>query len=302
MSIEINKAFVQQFKDNLRHLAQQKGSRLQSTVMSETVVGKSHHFERLGAVVAQKRTSRHADTPQIDTPHSRRRVSLDDYEWADLIDNQDKVRMLISPESDYAMAGSNALGRTMDDVILEAATGNSTSMDASDSSSSIALPAGQTVDEDFGTGSDTNLTLEKIIEAKRILDANDVDPADRRYLVHNSSALANLLNDSTITSSDFNTIKALVNGELNSYVGFEFVRSERLRGTADGTDADPVQCVAYAKSGLGLAMGEDIKVRISERDDKSYATQVYASMTIGAVRVEEEKVVKVECVQSYSGS
>lgn len=297
MSTQVNKAFVQQFKDNLIHLSQQKKSRLARTVLTQNVTGKYDHFDRLGATTAQLRTGRHADTPLIDTPHSRRRVTLNDYEWADLIDKQDKVRMLISPESDYARAGAAALGRSMDDVIISAATGNSSSIDADDSSSNVALPSSQIVDEDFGTA-DSNLTLAKMIEAKKILDGNEVDPEEERFFIVNADALANLMNDTTITSADFNTVKALVQGELNTFLGFEYVRSERLLGTADGTDTDPVKCLAYAKSGIGLSLGQDIMARISERDDKSYATQVYACMTIGATRIEEEKVVEVQAVQS----
>lgn len=297
MSIEVNKAFVQQFSDNLMHLAQQRGSRLMETIMMQNVVGKYAHFDRLGATSAVKRTTRHGDTPLIDSAHSRRRVSMDDYEWADLIDNQDKVRMLISPESDYAKAGAWALGRSMDDIIIEAATGNAASIDANDSSSNVALPSSQIVDEDFGTA-DSNLTVAKLREAKRILDSNDVDPEEERFCIVNASALSSLLGETEVTSSDFNTVRALVQGELDTFLGFRFLRTERLLGTADGTDTDPVTCLAYARSGLGIALGQDINVRISERDDKSYATQVYASMTMGAVRVEEEKVVSIECVQS----
>jgi hypothetical protein len=297
MSIEINKAFVQQFSDNLIHLAQQKGSRLMDTVMVQNVQGKQAHFDRLGSTAAVKRTNRHGDTPLIDTPHSRRRVKMDDYEWADLIDKQDKVRMLISPESDYVKAGSWALGRSMDDEIIRALTGNSESVDADDAGSSVALPASQIVDEDFGSA-DSNLTVAKLREAKRILDGNDIDPEEERFMIVNASALSSLLGETEVTSSDFNTVRALVQGELDTFLGFKFIRTERLLGTADGTDTDPVLCVGYTRSSTGLALGQDIQARISERDDKSYATQVYASMSMGATRIEEEKVVAVQCVQS----
>jgi hypothetical protein len=107
-----------------------------------------------------------------------------------------------------------------------------------------------------------------------------------------------LLNDTTITSADYNTVRALVRGELNEFMGFRFVMTERLDGTADGTDTDPVICLAFAKTGIGLAIGQDIDVRISERDDKSYSTQVYASATFGATRIEDEKVISIQCVQA----
>jgi len=124
MSVQITTAFVEQYKSNVFHLAQQKGSRLRDAVRTETVVGKAHFFERIGSTAALKRTSRHSDTPRVDTPHSRRKVTMDDYDWADLIDNEDKVRMLISPSSEYAQAGAWAMGRAMDDAIIDAASGN----------------------------------------------------------------------------------------------------------------------------------------------------------------------------------
>lgn len=297
MSTEVNKAFVQQFADNLIHLAQQKGSRLLPSVMVKKVTGKYAHFDRLGKTAAQKRTSRHGDTPLIDTPHSRRRAVLEDYEWADLIDSQDELRMLIDPRSSYAEAGAWALGRTMDDIIISAAGGNARSIDSSDSSSNVAFDSNMVVDEDFGTA-DSNLTFEKLNEAKRKLRGNDIDPDEPLYCVVNADALHSLLTESEIQSIDTNTVRALVRGDLNTFMGFNFIHSERLEGVADGTDTDPIDVLCYAKSALGVALGEDIKVRMSERDDKSYATQVYASMTMGAVRIEEEKIAKIECVQS----
>ena len=114
MSTEITTAFVEQYKSNVFHLAQQKGSRLRNAVKTENVTGKAHFFERIGSTAAEKRTSRHSDTPRMDTPHSRRKVTMDDYDWADLIDNEDKVRMLISSSSEYAMAGACVSFRTKD--------------------------------------------------------------------------------------------------------------------------------------------------------------------------------------------
>ena len=284
MSVQITTAFVEQYKSNVFHLAQQKGSRLRDCVRSETVTGKSHFFERIGSVAAEKRTSRHSDTPRMDTPHSRRKVTMDDYDWADLIDNEDKVRMLISPQSEYAQAGAWAMGRAMDDSIIAAATG--TSYGGVSGGTSVALPAGQKI----AHGS-AGLTLAKLIEAKEILDANDVDPDETRYMVVTSKQMSNLLNLEKVTSSDYASIKALVQGQIDTYLGFKFVRTERL-GTDSNSDR---QVLAFCQSGIGLAVGSDVATRISERADKNYATQVFLSMTIGATRVEDEKVVEIAC-------
>ena len=286
MSTQITTAFVEQYKSNVFHLAQQKGSRLRDTVRSETVTGKAHFFERIGSTAAQKRTSRHSDTPRMDTPHSRRKVTMDDYDWADLIDNEDKVRMLISPTSDYALAGAYAMGRAMDDAIISAATG--TAYGGVAGGTSVVLPAGQKI-----AHNSTNLTIAKLLSAKKLLDAAEVDPDEARFLICTADQIQDFLNIAEVKSSDYNTIKALAQGQIDTYLGFKFIRSERL-----GQDATPNrQVLAFTKSAIGLALGADITTKISERSDKNYATQVFLSMTIGATRIEDEKMVEIACVE-----
>jgi len=284
MSVQITTAFVEQYKSNVFHLAQQKGSRLRDAVRTETVTGKSHYFERIGSVAAQKRTSRHADTPRMDTPHSRRKVTMDDYDWADLIDQEDKVRMLISPQSEYAMAGAWAMGRAMDDAIIGAATGNA--YGGVSGGTTVALPAGQKIAVG-GAG----LTLAKLISAKEILDGNDIDPDEPRFMIATSKQMSNLLNEQKVTSFDYASVKALVQGQIDTFMGFNFIRTERLGLDGNGDR----QVLAFIRSGIGLAVGSDVSTRISERADKNYATQVFLSMTIGATRVEDEKVVEIAC-------
>ena len=286
MSTQITTAFVEQYKSNVFHLAQQKGSRLRDAVRSETVTGKAHFFERIGSTAAQKRTSRHSDTPRMDTPHSRRKVTMDDYDWADLIDNEDKVRMLISPTSDYALAGAYAMGRAMDDAIISAATGNAYGGVAG--GTPVSLPAGQKI-----VHNSTNLTIAKVLAAKKLLDAAEVDPDEQRFLICTADQISDFLNITEVKSSDYNTIKALAQGQIDTYLGFKFIRSERL-----GQDATPNrQVLAFTKSAIGLALGADITTKISERSDKNYATQVFLSMTIGATRIEDEKMVEIACVE-----
>ena len=286
MSTQITTAFVEQYKSNVLHLAQQKGSRLRDAVRSETVTGKAHFFERIGSTAAQKRTSRHSDTPRMDTPHSRRKVTMDDYDWADLIDNEDKVRMLISPQSEYAMAGAWAMGRAMDDSIIAAAVG--TAYGGVAGGTSVSLPSGNKVVHASG-----GLTLAKLLSAKEIMDAADIDPDEPRYLACAAGQITDLLNVTQVTSSDYATVKALAQGSLDSFLGFKFIRTQRLGTDSDGNR----QVTAWAKSGIGLALGADIKTKISERDDKNYATQVFLSMTIGATRIEEEKIVEIACTE-----
>jgi len=283
VSTQITTAFVQQYKSNLLVLAQQKGSRLRNTVRTEPVTGTSAFFDRLGATAAVLRTTRHGDTPLIDSPHSRRRVSLAPYEWADLIDQADKVRLLIEPTSDYATNAANAMGRTMDDIIIAAASGLAyTGVDGS-GTQAITLQVAAAA---------TNLTLAKLLATKEALDEGEVDDMDR-FIVVSPKMLTSLLGTTEVKSADYNSVKALVQGQLDTFLGFKFITSNRL---AANSTANGHLALAYQRRGLILAIGEDVKTEIGPRADKSYSTQVYVRMDLGATRVEDAAVVEIDAI------
>jgi len=138
------------------------------------------------------------------------------------------------------------------------------------------------------------LTLAKLISAKEILDSGNVDPSIQRHIVVSPKQVSDLLNNTTVTSSDYNTVKALAMGEINTFVGFNFIVSNRL--TTDGSGDR--QVIAFASDGIKLAIGKEPTARIDERADKSYATQVYYAQSVGATRMEESKIVEIACVES----
>ncbi len=283
MSTQITTAFVNQFSANVQMLSQQLGSLLRNAVDTESVNGEKAFFDQVGQAAAVLRTSRHQDTPLVETPHTRRMVTMSDYEYADLIDDSDKVRLLVDPTSTYSRAAAAAMGRAMDDVVISAALGSSQT--GKDGSTTTALPAGQKI----AHGS-AGLTIAKLVSAKELLDSASVDPSIPRHIIVSPKQISDLLNNTTVTSADFNTVKALAQGEINSFVGFNFIVSNRL--TDDGTSR---QVIAFAQDGLKLAVGKEPAARIDERADKSYSTQVYYCQTIGSTRMEESKVVEIAC-------
>tara|TARA_R110001599_G_scaffold138117_2_gene317258 strand:- start:694 stop:1497 length:804 start_codon:yes stop_codon:yes gene_type:complete len=264
-------------------LSQQMGSLLRSSVDTESVTGEKAFFDQIGESAAIARTSRHGDTPLVETPHSRRMVTLTTYEWADLIDDSDKVRMLIDPTSSYARAAAAAMGRAMDDTIITALGGAAKT--GKEGTTSTAFPSGQKI----AHGS-AGLTVAKLVSAKKLLDAQSVDPSIPRYIVVSPEQIEDLLNTTSVTSSDFNTVKALVQGDVDTFVGFKFITSNRLND--DGTSR---LCYAWAQDGCKLAVGKDVMARIDERSDKSYSTQVFYCATFGSTRMEEDKVVEIAC-------
>lgn len=289
MSFEVTTAFVQQYTTNVSLLLQQRGSKLRDSVTVGSYVGKAAKaVEQIGAVTAQKRVTRHGDTPLISTPHDARWVFPTDFEWADLIDDQDKLRMLIDPTSPYAVNGAYALGRAMDGLIIDAALG--TSKTGENGTDNTAFDVSN---QQVGAAA-SGLTIAKLREAKKILLENEVDvDMDPLYIAVTAAQLDDLLGTTEVTSSDYNTVKALVQGSVDSFMGFQFIHTELL-----GVDSsNNRRVIAWARSGVHLGLWNDINSRISERDDKSYSTQVYVKGTFGATRTEEGKVVEILCAE-----
>lgn len=289
MSYTITENMVQQYGTNFRVLGQQKQSRLESWCQPEpNIVGTSKSVERLGKSEAYTLESRHSDTKYVDTPHSRRWLDLQDKAWADLVDEMDKIKMLADPTSPYLRIGVAALNRAKDDIIIAAARGS-----ARTSTSSIALPSAQKI-----AVSGSGLTLAKLLAAKEILDAAEVDAeldADgqgmaSRVMVVTTKQLTNLLGTTEIKSVDYNAVKALVQGQVDTFLGFKFVRTERLPKV--GNDR---YCLAWSRGCVALGTGKDIVTSIDPLPGKNYSVQVYARMSIGAVRVEDEGVVEIAC-------
>lgn len=288
MSFQITEAFVQQFADNFIHVAQQKKSRFEMCVKLEpNIVGMSKSINRLGQRTAQRRTQRHGDTPINDQPHSTRYVDLFDWEDGDMIDDQDKIRMLVDPTSDYVQAMVASMNRAVDDVILAAMGGSSRS-----TTGGIILPSNQKI-----VAGGTGLTKAKMIQARRLFRKNEADKeaGEDLYMSYSAAGLADLLNDVTLTNTEVNTVLSLQSGDVPNatLMGFRMVPSER-GSFIGGTRLN----YAWAKSGVVLGKGADITTKVGEDPGKGFNTRVYAKMSIGAVRVEEEKVVEIATAES----
>ncbi|MGH8037073.1 MAG: phage capsid protein [Stenotrophomonas sp.] len=282
MSQYITEAFVQQFADNFKHVAQQTESRFQSAVTLEPgIVGMSKSVNRLGQRKAQRRLVRHGDTPINDQPHSTRFIDLFDWEDGDMIDDLDKVRMLVDPTSDYVKAMVNAMNRTKDEVVIGVLGGNSRS-----ATGNVALPASQKIAV-AGTG----LTKAKIIQAKTMFRQKEADAigGEELYMAYSAQAAGEILSDSTLTSADFMASKFLESGDVvGKWLGFTWIPSEMLPKVGNTRFL-----YAWAKSGVALGIGKDTTTRVGEDPGKGFNVRVYAKQAIGATRIEEEKVVEI---------
>ena len=269
--------YAQAYGRNIMQVAQQSGSKLMSTVWQKpNVTGKTFFQDRIGKWSMALKVGRNAATPNSDPNLSRRMGTMLDYQDNVLLDRGDEIRSISDPRSAYTLAAGGAIGREFDSIIIAAAAATANT--------------GET-----GSGSVTNgnivlltaasLTLGRFLAIKKALDDDDV-PAEDRYMVVNTTILNNLLDVAEATSADYAAVKALVKGEMDTWLGFKWIMSTQLGSTNIG--------LAYHKTGICLAGADGSPmVRTDERTDLSYSWQIYYEINAGAVRLEEEKVVLI---------
>lgn len=296
MSFQVDTALVQTYKSNIEIQFQQKGSRLRPYVREESQNAEFDFYDRIGATDAVENTGRHQDTPLVSTPHDRRRVHLRDFDWADLIDKKDKLRMLADPTSSYTQNAVWALGRKMDDCIIEAAFG--TAYTGKNGTTTVPFDSGMEVAVNYvetGSPANSNLTIPKLRRTRFLLTRSDQldDDAELLYMAVTASQIDSLLRTTEVTSSDYNTVKALAGGTIDTFMGIKFIRLERL--TKSGNVRS---CLAWASGGLLLAVADEVNVDVGPRRDKRNSTQVYVCGSYNASRMWEAKVARVLCEES----
>jgi hypothetical protein len=310
MSQQISTAYVDAYKADLKVKFQQMTSRLRPYCQAETLGAEDTFIDRIGTVDPVELTTRHSDTPQMDTPHDRRKINFRTFVWNDFIDKPDKLRMLADPTSAYSRNAIAGLQRRMDDVLIEAALG--TAYTGKDGTTPISS-GWQVVAHDYTELTDAsvsatqyarNLSVGKLRLARQRLEEAEAISGDvegRELIIAcASSQLSSLLADAKATSTDFAEVRALVNGEIKSYMGFKFVRTQRLK--LKSGNANVRRCFAFVSgSAIALGLAEEPFVRVTERSDKNYSTQVYVRGSYGACRQWEEQIVEIECDERYRG-
>ena len=284
MSDSITSTFKHSYEMSFHHLAQQKRSRLRNAVKNYSVEGDAIYVSQISATAAHEVTAAHQTTVNTDMTTVVRKIGLRRYVHSPLIDNFDLQKTIVSMESPYVQNAVMAMNRTIDDLIIQAATDvaitgrNGTGTTAIDSNMVVTASSG--------------LTVAKLREVSKTLNEQENDPDLKRYMAISSSGLDKLLSQTEITSSDYNVVKALVQGEVNSFMGFEFIRSERLE-----SDSGAKVYLAWCEDSLGLGIGKDINVSIDKRPDLNNDTQIFVEFFIGASRIREKGVVKINVTE-----
>lgn len=293
MSVNLPTHYVQQYSTNVNLLLQQQGSKLRGTVSSGSHVGKAASpVDQIGKVEMQSVTSRFAAMGRVDAPTDRRWVYPSDFDLPQLIDEFDKLRLITDPSSSYVRNAVNAAGRKMDAIILAAAIG--TAKTGETGATSTSFTAANEVDVAVG-GANSKLNVAKLRECRRLMMANHIDLDMETPIIPITAADHDaLLGEIQVVSRDFNGgAPVLQNGKITEFMGFRFVHCELVETVCAGTNE--VTLPVWVPSGMYLGVWGDVASNVSRRDDlQGLPWQLYTTMTIGATRLEENRVYAIE--------
>ena len=307
MSYSVDQAFVTKFAEDFHLLASQTVSRLEMLVNRRpgNIVGEAFTIETLGTTEADVNRPRHSDLTYANMAHVRRYADMRNLDKAELVDSMDKLKLLADPMNAYSRQLIGAVNRQKDKAIIDAALNP-----VRTASGTSALPASSII-----APSATGLTLAKIIQAKGLLDGAEMDDSDffRRtgqnanqndpyglsndpsyVLVIGNQQIQNLLNDSTVRDVDYNSVKALVTGSLNTYMGFKIIRVADSLLPKVGTNR---YAFAFAPRAINYGIGLDTTASVDYLAHKD-AWQILAKASVGAGRSEDAGVIRLDCVES----
>jgi len=261
-----------------------------------------------------EKSARNPDTPTIDPSTQRRWVETTPYHNAVLFDKDDDLNMIIDPTSDFVTAFRRAVNRQKDDIIIaafEAATtsgrraGSSvTWASANGNVAYTAVDTGRTIEHDCAIGncssSDTGMTVEKLQLALEYFANNNVDDDIPIWCAISPRQATNLFGQEEYINIDYNTSKPMARGRIvRDFMGINWIVSPKIvlgtNNSAVSSDKNVYECWCWAQDGMILGVQDAVSVKISDRADKSHAQQVYVHMNMGAMRMDEDKVVKIEC-------
>jgi hypothetical protein len=218
------------------------------------------------------------DVTPLNVGFSSVTLTLSDFNAAEYSDIFSQAKVNFDERQELVQVVANAMGRRQDQLILDALTASSTSL---------------TVSNDIG-GTDSNMNITKLREAKRLMDKNNVPPDGRNIIIH-ANGLANLLSETSVTSSDFNSVKALVQGELNTYLGFTFhVLGDRSEGGLAIDGSLDRSCFAFHKDAVGYGEGIAMRTEINYIAEKT-SYLVNEVFSAGAIAIDDEGIVKITC-------
>lgn len=278
MAIGLSNAFVTLFDAEVKQAYQAKAQLVGAVRQRRGVEGSTAKFPKAGKGVATLRVPQTDVTP-LNVDFSQVTATMEDWNAAEYSDIFMQQKVNFDERQELVQVVANAIGRRQDQLILDALA-------------AASLAAGNVIATSVG-GADTNLNLDKLLAAKKAMDANNVPPTDRHMIIH-ANNLSSLLAEQKLTSSDYASIKALVQGEINTFLGFTFhVLGDRAEGGLPIAAGDVRSCWAFHKDAVGYAEGMGPKTEINYVPEKT-SFLVNSMFSAGAVAIDAEGIVEVK--------
>lgn len=277
MSISLSNAFVTLFDAEVKQAYSGKAMLVGAVRARRGVEGSTVKFPKVGRGVATPRISQTDVTP-LNVGFNSVTLTLQDWNAAEYSDIFSQAKVNFDERQELVQVVSSAMGRRQDQLILDALGASGTSL---------------TVANSIG-GANTNLNVAKLREAKRLLDKGNV-PFDGRHLIVHANGIASLLSETAVTSSDFNTVKALVQGEINTFLGFQFhVLGDRTEGGLAIDGSSDRTCFAFHSAAIGYGEGIGMRCEINYIPEKT-SWLVNEVFSAGATAIDAEGIVSLTC-------
>lgn len=286
MAYSIDTIFADAYNALLHHTAEQKGAKLKGLFQEEYAKGEVHFFDRIGTASVGEITSIGDDIIPQNLDYSRRGAILRGFDSAEFVYDIEKLKMLADPTNDIVKRITNALDKNYDTVVMNAILGSALTGHAGGSTQAF-----DTSNNQIAHGS-TGLTLEKILQGLRILEAAGVD-TDRSdmYLICDPRGKEDLMALSTMTSNDFQNNKILTGKSFPQIRGINIISTNIVPAQSAGS---VFRAVLVTGDAVKIARGMEKKIDISIRKDKKdQPVQIYAKEFFGAVRMEENLCVDI---------
>ena len=297
---------VKMYTANVMAKLNKQGGLLMAYISSSPYTGeKAQVVNFIGPVEFVERDTPYGDTKLSEVEHTQRWISGTEYDCAILIDRLDTLKMIYDPTSPYVERMREAAARKMDEIVMAkffavAKTGKDGTTNASFPNGNIIAHGG------------TRMSVAKLRSARKLLKKKHVDLRTTKPLIAvTAEQTDDLLGEVAVGSSDYNAVKPLVDGEVSQFMGFMFVPYEdngvstNGKGIPTETVAGPAvirECPVWVPDGMHFGLWDSLSIVIGPRPDKNNIKQAHATFTAGATRLEEQKVLKLQCVESGTPS
>lgn len=293
--------YVTGFTNNIEHLLQTEGSLLEPYVQVELYEGEAAQVvDQFGVTRARRDLQRDDDTPNMNVPRDARWIYPTDIDWGTRLERKDQLRQMINPKSPLVQAGTWAIGREIDDVIINDGIFG-VNMTGRKGATPVAFPSSQAIAVDVGGGgSPTGLNTEKLIRANEKLFGASINPRARKYMIITEKQNSDLLRETKVTSSDYNggDRPVLKEGIVQYFMGWNFIMipSDAMLIPVNGSGHR--RCVGWIENGIVLGKWNGLFSRAAEHPGKKFNVQIYLAQAVGATRKQEKQIVEVPCLET----